>query len=92
MGFRFRRQGRPCTLKALPTVLRFGPYRLFSADRNEPAYVHVERDESEAKFWLDPVQLARSFGFTRTEIAVIERIVNENVVALREAWNEYFGN
>jgi hypothetical protein len=44
------------------------------------------------KFWLDPVQLARSFGFTRTEIAVIERIVNENVVALREAWNEYFGN
>ncbi|WP_417738678.1 DUF4160 domain-containing protein [Rosistilla oblonga] len=49
----------------MPTVFRNGPYRLFfyAGDRDEPAHVHVERDDYEAKFWLDPVRLARSHGF-----------------------------
>ena len=44
------------TLESLPTVLRYGPYRLFfySTDREEPPHVHVEREEFHAKFWLDP--------------------------------------
>ncbi len=44
------RKGR--TLKPLPTVLRAGPCRLFfySADRDEPPHVHLERDEATAKF------------------------------------------
>ena len=29
----------------------------YSADRDEPPHVHVEREESEAKFWIDPVRL-----------------------------------
>jgi dolichol-phosphate mannosyltransferase len=76
--------GRSCTLKALPTVLRSGPYRFFfySADGDEPPHVHVEREESEAKFWLDPVRLERSRGFVRTELRRIEGLVGEkrNVV------------
>jgi Domain of unknown function (DUF4160) len=39
-----------------------------SADRNEPVHVHVERDASRVKFWLDPVRLARSGGFTPAEL------------------------
>ncbi len=51
------------------TVLRSGPYRFFfyTGDRDEPAHVHVERDDCEAKFWLDPVWLERSRGFARKE-------------------------
>jgi hypothetical protein len=43
----------------MPTVLRSGPYRLFfySGDRGEPPHVHVERESSVAKVWLDPVRL-----------------------------------
>ncbi|MCO6455665.1 MAG: DUF4160 domain-containing protein [Pirellulaceae bacterium] len=38
----------------MPTVLRVGPYRFFfyAGDGDEPAHVHVERDDSEAKVWL----------------------------------------
>ena len=51
----------------MPTVLRSGPYRVFfySGDRDEPRHVHVEREASLAKFWLDPVRLAESGGFRR---------------------------
>ena len=46
----------------MPTVLRIGPYRFFfyAGARDEPPHVHVERDRSNAKFWLDPVRLQKS--------------------------------
>src|SRR3989442_13452197 len=49
----------------MPTLLRSGPYRLFfySGDRGEPPHVHVERENSVAKVWLDPVRLERNTGF-----------------------------
>ncbi len=58
----------------MPTVATFGPYRVFfySADRAEPVHVHVEREHKVAKFWLDPVRLARSGGFSRKELGRIE--------------------
>ena len=76
----------------MPTVLRDGPYRMFfyAGDRDEPPHVHVERDDSEAKFWIDPVRLARSFGFSATEIGRIERLVVNNQQILMDSWNEFF--
>jgi hypothetical protein len=76
----------------MPTVLRSGPYRFFfyAGDRDEPAHVHVERDDKIAKFWLDPIRLQRSGGFPRGEIVRIERIISANRARLVEAWNEYF--
>jgi hypothetical protein len=76
----------------MPTVLRSGPYRLFfySGDRDEPRHVHVERDSSRAKFWLDPVRLAESGGFGRAEIRRVEALVREKAIQLRGAWDEYF--
>lgn len=76
----------------MPTVLRRGPYRCFfySGDRDEPPYVHVERDDLEAKFWLDPVRLERSRGFARKEIREIQSIVEENRQNLLDLWNESF--
>src|SRR5436190_6760940 len=54
----------------MPTVLRVAPYRFFfyASDRREPPHIHVERDDKVAKFWLEPVRLERSGGFTRREI------------------------
>ena len=47
-----------------------GPYRVFltSFDCNEPAHVHVERDDSTCKFWLEPIELVRSHGFSAREL------------------------
>jgi hypothetical protein len=78
----------------LPTVLRNGPYRFFfySADRDEPAHVHVERDDASAKFWLEPVRFEGSRGFGRGEIQRLERLVADSAVDLLRSWNEYFGD
>jgi hypothetical protein len=76
----------------MPTVFRSGPYRFFfySGDGQEPPHIHVERDECEAKFWLDPVRLERSGGFARREIGDLMRIIEENQRPLLESWHEYF--
>jgi hypothetical protein len=76
----------------MPTVLREGPYRFFfyASDRREPPHVHVERDDKVAKFWLRPVRLERSGGFSRREINVMQTLVEKNVEGLLRSWNEYF--
>jgi len=78
----------------MPTVLRVGPYRFFfyAGDRDEPRHIHVERDDKIAKFWLDPVRLQSSGGFSRIEISRIHTVINENHLKLSGAWNEYFGS
>jgi hypothetical protein len=50
----------------------------------------VERDDCEAKFWLDPVRLARSDGFAANEINKVENLIGDNQQELLESWNEYF--
>ncbi|MDZ4684834.1 MAG: DUF4160 domain-containing protein [Planctomycetaceae bacterium] len=77
----------------MPTVFRSGPFRFFfyAGDGNEPPHVHIERDECEAKFWLDPVRLERSHGFSRKEIARVRGLVEGHREQLRESWNEFFG-
>jgi hypothetical protein len=77
----------------VPTALRSGPYRLYftSHDLGEPPHVHVDREDSSAKFWLSPVSLAFDIGFGPKELRAVERLVRDNRVGLIKAWNEYFG-
>ena len=75
-----------------PTALRIGPYRFlfFSNEGQEPPHIHVQRDELPAKYWLNPVQLARDSGFAAHELARIERLIRDNETTLSEAWHEFF--
>ena len=77
----------------MPTVLRSGPYRFYwySHEPGEPPHVHVDRGDKSTKFWLNPVALARNFGFSARELGKIEKIVQKNETSLVEAWNEDFG-
>jgi hypothetical protein len=77
----------------MPSVLRIGPYRFyfFAADRNEPRHVHIRRDRAMAKFWLDPIRLARNYRFQPHELRTIEAIIRANEQLLREAWDNEFG-
>ena len=76
----------------MPTVRRVGPFRFFfyAGDAGEPPHVHVERDDCEAKFWLDPVRMERSGGFRRKEINEIRELIQEHREQLLEAWNALF--
>lgn len=76
----------------MPTVLRVKGYRLFffSLEGHEPPHIHIEQAERFAKFWLDPVSLAKSRGFRSSELSEIQNIIEENRASLVEKWNEYF--
>ncbi len=77
----------------MPTVLIIGPYRFFfySNEKGEPAQIHVSRDRGLAKFWLEPLVLAKSRHFSAHELNVLRQHVEDNAVAMLEAWNEHLG-
>ncbi len=76
----------------MPTVLISGPYRFFfyANDIKEPVHIHVQQGRFTAKFWLDPVRLQQSGGFSRNELYRIQKLVEENQEILIRGWNEYF--
>jgi hypothetical protein len=76
----------------MPTVLRVGRFRFFffSNEGEEPPHIHIQAAGKEAKFWLFPVELEENFGFNGRELNQIERLVDEHLDELLEAWNEFF--
>ena len=76
----------------MPTVLQDGPYSFvfFSSDFGEPPHIHVKRDRQLAKFWLEPISLAKNRGYAEHELSQIERLVAKHRVILIEAWYDYF--
>ena len=78
-------------LRQMPTVLREGGFRVyfFSHEPFEPPHVHVARGSESAKFWLEPVALARNYGFGAHELGRIETLVTDNRGSLLEAWHEF---
>jgi hypothetical protein len=78
----------------MPTVLRIKNYRFFffSNEGNEPPHIHVESGNKYAKFWLEPVQLARSVDFNARELNEIRKLILENLNFVKEKWHEHFGS
>ncbi len=78
----------------MPTVLRVGRYRFsfFSNEGSEPPHIHVHAVGDQAKFWLQPVELERNYGFNVRELNQIRQIISEHQQELLEVWNEYFAS
>ncbi len=76
----------------MPTILRVGRYRFhfFSNEGQEPAHIHVKAGSDQAKFWLNPIELAANYGFRGHELSEIETIIKQHQTQLIGAWNEYF--
>jgi hypothetical protein len=76
----------------MPTVLRVEGFRFFfwSNERNEPAHIQVEHQSGNAKFWLSPVSLARTWGLNATELNKLHNIERTNRTFFLERWNEFF--
>jgi hypothetical protein len=58
---------------------------------NEPAHVHFKRENKTCKFWLDPLGLARNYGFNARELNVIRRTIETHRASILEAWHEHCG-
>ncbi len=78
----------------MPTVLRIGPFRFYfySMEIGEPPHIHIESDDKTAKFWLVPVELARSHGFRPQELTRLRALVIKHRETFEEAWNVHFGD
>ncbi len=78
----------------MPTIFfKFG-FRFYfvSYDCREPAHVHVTDGVRKiCKYWLreNQVILADSSGFTRKELAKIERTIKESYGTILTTFNEY---
>jgi len=75
-----------------PTVFRWRGYRFYFFSREEKRmHVHVYCADGEAKFWLEPeVALAYNHGIRPTELAAIQRVVEEHRDEIATAWREHF--
>ncbi|MCR4303057.1 MAG: DUF4160 domain-containing protein [Gallionella sp.] len=78
----------------MPTVLVTKGFRFFffSGEHSEPPHIHVEYGDKACKYWLDPVELARSEGFRSHELSRVRALVIENRILFLEKWHEHFGN
>lgn len=80
----------------MPTIFQFEGYRFFffsnEGNPREPIHVHVRKDGSRAKFWLNPVGLANNQGFTGKEVNRLAHIVETHKDEIERAWHEHFGD
>ena len=78
----------------MPTVLKIGNYRFhfYSDENNEPPHIHIRMDNSECKFWLNPIILAKNNGIPAHKLHDIEKLVFENQSFLMEKYNEFHNN
>jgi hypothetical protein len=51
----------------------------------------VEKENAEAKFWLDTITVADNHGFTTRQPREIERIIDEHHAMLMQAWDDFCG-
>jgi hypothetical protein len=78
----------------VPTVLKSGRYRFFffSNEGAEPRHIHVESDDNHAKFWLEPIDLAKSVGYKERELREIREFIEDNIQIFRAVWDAHFGS
>jgi hypothetical protein len=72
----------------MATVFKARGYRFFfyAADLDEPIHVHVAKSGREAKFWIQPIEVAFAGGFKEHELNEIERLINERYSEILKVW------
>lgn len=76
----------------MPTIDRFGPYRVhfYSDETGEPRHVHVRRDDKMLKIWLNDLVIALNRGFSDKEMGVILNHVEQKRDEYINAWDYFF--
>ena len=76
-----------------PTIFRKKSYRFyFLSNEEKRIHIHVTCEDGEAKFWLEPiVSLSVYHGLNRRKLNEIQKIVEEHINEIVEAWQTHFG-
>ena len=75
-----------------PTVFRESGFRFYFFSREEPRmHVHVQTQNGEAKFWVEPkIEFAQYIGLSQHEINEALRLIQEHENEVRTAWLKHF--
>ncbi|MGD9584755.1 MAG: DUF4160 domain-containing protein [Lysobacterales bacterium] len=79
----------------MPVIFRYRGFRFFfysnEGSPREPAHIHVDRDDAEAKIWLRPhPSIAVNEGFDARTLRQLLDIVLQHREQIERAWNAYF--
>ena len=76
----------------MPTVFEISGFRFFfySNENSEPIHIHVEKDDAEAKIWINPVKEEYAYGFKSKDRKKILELVKEHSELITKSWNEHF--
>ncbi len=76
-----------------PTIFRLKGYRFYFLSNEETRmHVHVECEEGEAKFWVEPiVSLAVYSKLKPHQLTEIQKIVEDKRNEIIEQWKKHFG-
>ncbi len=75
-----------------PTVFRYKKYQFFFFSREEiRKHIHVYSSDGEAKFWIEPeVTLDKSEGFSKKELNILQKVIEERLNEIKKAWKKHF--
>jgi len=75
----------------MPTLFILLGYRFFFwSNEHDPIHVHISKGDAEARYNVVTLELVYNHGFKRSELRMIESIVEENKEIIIGRWNEYF--
>ncbi len=75
----------------MPTLFILLGFRFFFwSNDHEPVHVHISKGDAEAKYNVHDLELVENFGFKKSELKMIESIIEENQDIIIERWNEFF--
>jgi len=76
----------------MPEIFRFFGLRFFFySNDHTPVHVHVSRGGSEAVYRVEnTIELKSNYGFKKSELKLIESIIEENQRTILTAWENFF--
>lgn len=60
-------------------------------ENSEPPHIHIERDDSVCKFWVEKIALADNVGFKAKELAELNQLVVDNQDLFLKSYTKYHG-
>ena len=77
----------------MPVVYREDGFVFFfySNEGTEPPHIHVRKGGGRCKWWLNPLELAKSRDFSPSDLRKIAGILKDVEPVLLERWHEAFG-
>lgn len=75
----------------MPTLfILFGFRFFFWSNEHNPIHIHISKGDAEAKYNIESLELVENYGFKKSELRLIESILEENKEIIIDRWHEYF--